>query len=214
MIDKIEVFTQNSIRIRSVAGTIYVDPFQMREEPRDADFVLITHRHYDHFSVDDIKKVIKDTTILISPESMIDDARELERDVQEIVGVKPGENREIHGIEMEIIPAYNTIKPFHPKRAGWVGYVLILEGKRIYITGDMGATKDAGKVKCDIVLLPIGGTYTMDAKRAADLVNSMKPEYAIPTHYGSIVGRKSDGQTFASLVQSPVKVVEKIQYFG
>ena len=213
MLDRIEVFTHSSIRIRSDLGTIYVDPFHMREEPHDADFVLITHQHYDHFSVEDIRKVIKDSTILVSPESMIDDARELGREVKEIIGVAPGVYREIAGLELETIPAYNTLKPFHPRRAEWVGYILRLEGKRIYIAGDTGVTREARQVKCDIALLPVGGTYTMDTKRAADLVNAIRPEYAIPTHYGSIVGKESDGKTFAELVQSPVKVVEKIQYF-
>ncbi len=213
MLDKIEVFTQRSIRIKSDVGTIYLDPFKIKDEPHDADYVLITHSHYDHFSVEDIRKVIKESTILVSPESMIDDAMELEREVKEVVGVKPGVYREISGLELETIPAYNTIKPFHPRRAEWVGYILLLEGKRVYIAGDTGATKEAKKVKCDIALVPIGGTYTLDAKRAADLINTIRPEYAIPTHYGSVVGKKTDGQTFAGLVKSPVKVVEKIQYF-
>ena len=213
MLDRIEVFTQNSIKIKSDVGTIYVDPFKIKYEPHDADYVLITHQHYDHFSIEDIRKVIKDSTILVSPESMIDDAKELEREVKEIQAVTPGVYREIDGLELETIPAYNTIKPFHPRRAEWVGYILRLEGKRIYIAGDTGATKEARKVKCDIALVPIGGTYTMDPKRAAELINTIRPEYAIPTHYGSIVGKKTDGQTFAGLVKSPVKVVEKIQYF-
>lgn len=211
MIDKIEVFTQNSIRIRTDV-TIYVDPFKMEEEPHDADYVLITHQHYDHFSPADIRKVINDNTILVSPESMIDDALELEREVKEVVGVKPGVYREINGLEFETVPAYNTIKPFHPKRADWVGYILRLDGKRIYIAGDTGLTKDARQVKCDIALLPVGGTYTMDAKKAAELANIIRPEYAIPVHYGCIVGKPGDGKTFAKLVKSPVKVVEKIVF--
>ena len=213
MIDNIEVFTQSSIRIKSTIGTIYVDPFQMKEEPHDADYVLITHQHYDHFSLADIRKVIKETTVLVSPESMIDDARELEPELKAVVGVKPGVYREISGLEIETIPAYNTLKPFHPRRAEWVGYIIRLDGKRIYIAGDTGETKEAKQVKCDIALVPIGGTYTMDVKRAADLINIIRPEYAIPTHYGSVVGRKTDGQAFAGLVKSPVKVIEKIQYF-
>ena len=213
MLDNIEVFTQSSIRVKSGVGTIYVDPFRMKEGPHDADYVLITHDHYDHFSIEDIHKVIKDTTILVVPARMEDDAKELEREVGGIVTVKPGVYKEISGLEIETIPAYNTVKPFHPRRAEWVGYILRVEGKRIYIAGDTGLTKEAKQVRCDIALVPVGGTYTMDTKRAAELINTIGPEYVIPTHYGSIVGKQSDGQTFAALVKSPVKVVEKIQYF-
>ncbi|SDA62329.1 L-ascorbate metabolism protein UlaG, beta-lactamase superfamily [Butyrivibrio sp. INlla18] len=213
MIDNIEVFTHSSIRIKSDAGVIYADPFQIKEDYHDADYVLITHHHYDHFSIEDIRKVIKPETILIVPAKMEDDARELSREVKEIVTLRPNEKRNVAGLELEAVPAYNTLKPFHPKRAEWLGYIVITNGKRIYIAGDTGANKDISKVKCDIALLPIGGTYTMDAKRAADLINTIRPEYAIPTHYGNIIGKKTDGKAFAAMVQSPIKVVEKIQYF-
>ena len=213
MLDNIEVFTQSSIRIRNKFATIYLDPFHMKEEPHDADFVLITHDHYDHFSVEDIRKVIKQDSVLVVPANMEDEAGELAHEVKNIVTVTPGIYKEIAGLELETIPAYNTVKPFHPKRAGWVGYILRLEGKRVYIAGDTGLTKEAKQVKCDIALVPIGGTYTMDAKRAAELINTIRPAVAIPTHYGSIVGKQSDGKIFAGLVNSPVKVVEKIQYF-
>ncbi len=212
MLDNIEVFTQSSIRIKSSQGTIYLDPFQIKTEPHDADYILLTHDHYDHFSVDDIRKIAKISTILVVPARMEDDAKELANDVASIVTVKPGVYKEISGLEIETIPAYNTVKPFHPRRAEWVGYILRADGKRIYVAGDTGLTKEARQVKCDIALLPVGGTYTMDTRRAAELANTIRPEYVIPTHYGSIVGKQSDGQTFASLVKSPVKVVEKIKF--
>ena len=213
MLDNIEVFTQSSIRIKDKTRTIYVDPFQMKSDPHDADYVFITHSHSDHFSLDDIRKVIKSSTILVVPTKMEDDARELSAEVKSIIPLKPGIYKELSGLEVETIPAYNTVKPFHPKRAEWLGYILRIDGKRVYIAGDTGATKEAKQVRCDIALVPVGGTYTMDVKRAAELVNIIRPEYAIPTHYGSIVGKKTDGKTFASLVNSPIKVVEKIQYF-
>lgn len=213
MLDNIEVFTQSSIRIKDKTRTIYVDPFQMKSDPHDADYVFITHSHSDHFSLDDIRKVIKSSTILVVPTKMEDDARELSAEVKSIIPLKPGIYKELSGLEVETIPAYNTVKPFHPKRAEWLGYILRIDGKRVYIAGDTGATKEAKHVRCDIALVPVGGTYTMDSKRAAELVNIIRPEYAIPTHYGSIVGKKTDGLTFASLVDSTIKVVEKIQYF-
>lgn len=213
MIDNIEVFTHSSIRIKDRLGNIYIDPFKMKEEPHDAAFVLITHPHYDHYSPEDILKVANGNTILVVPESMFEDARELERNVSEIVAVKPGIFKEIRGLELETVPAYNNIKPFHPKRAEWLGYILAIDRKRVYIAGDTGVTKEGKKVKCDIALVPIGGTYTMDPRKAADLINTIRPEVVIPTHYGSIVGKETDAATFAKYVQSPVKVVEKIQYF-
>lgn len=213
MLDKIDVLTHSSIKIRSDFATVYVDPFNTKEEAHDADYVFVTHDHYDHFSPKDIRKIIKDTTIIVCPYKMFEDAREFEREVKEIVAVKPSESYELDSLEVETVPAYNTIKPFHPKRAEWVGYILKLDGKRIYIAGDTGLTKESKTVKCDIALVPIGGTYTMDAKRAAELINIIKPEAAIPTHYGAIVGKPADAKTFASNVQAPVQVVEKIQYY-
>ena len=213
MLDQIEVFTHSSIRIKAQIGTIYLDPFQIKEEAHDADFILITHSHYDHFSVDDIRKILKDDTILVVPESMVDDARELAPEVKELVTVTPGISKNVHGLELETVPAYNNIKPFHPRRAEWVGYIMTLDGKRVYVAGDTGLTKEGKQVKCDIALVPIGGTYTMDPKKAAELINTIKPEVAIPTHYGTVVGKPCDGKTFAGLVNEPVKVVEKIKSF-
>lgn len=212
MVDNIEVNTQNSIRIESRVGTIYIDPLEIADDIHDADYILISHDHYDHFSPEDIRKVAKADSILVVPEKMIDKAQEVARDVGKIETVKPGVYREFNGLEFETVPAYNLLKPFHPKSAEWVGYVLRIDGKRIYIAGDTDATKEAKAVKCEVALVPIGGTYTMDAKKAAELVNAIRPNVAIPVHYGSIVGKLSDGEVFAQNVKDPVKVFLKIAF--
>ena len=212
MIENIEVNTQNSIRIASRVGVIYVDPLEIPDERHDADYILITHDHYDHFSPEDIRKVVKAGCILVAPEKMAGKAQEVSDAVGRMETVKPSIYREINGLEFETIPAYNTLKPFHPKSAEWVGYILRIDGKRIYIAGDTDATKEAKAVKCDIAIVPIGGTYTMDAKKAAELVNTIRPDIVVPVHYGSIVGKVSDGDVFAENVKSPVKVVFKIQF--
>ena len=211
MTDNIEVFTQNSIRINGKEGVIYIDPFQMRENPNDADYVLITHDHYDHFSVEDIEKVVKADTIFVVPEKMKGKAKEVEHFVKSTFTVKPGEKYDMEGLEFETVPAYNKVKPFHSKSAGWVGYILNVNGKRIYIAGDTDATREAESVKCDIALVPIGGTYTMNAKQAAEFVNNISPTVAIPTHYGSIVGKKEDADVFAQNVKPGIDVVIKIE---
>ena len=202
----IEVFTQNSIRISGGNMRIYVDPFRMTEAPKDADIILITHDHYDHFSPDDIAKVCKADTILVVPEKMQAKSKEVAGKVGRIETVKPGESRNIAGLELETVPSYNLMKPFHAKSAGWVGYIVTVDGKRIYVAGDTDATKEAKSVRCDIALVPIGGTYTMNAKQAAELINEIKPELTIPVHYGSIVGSPQDAKTFAGLVNDSIKV--------
>ena len=88
----------------------------------------------------------------------------------------------------------------------------MIDGKRIYIAGDTDATKEAKAVQCDIAIVPIGGTYTMDAVKAAELVNTIHPDIAVPVHYGSIVGKPSDGDVFAENVKSPIKVVFKLKF--
>lgn len=219
MTENITVFNHNSIRIKTGnegagSNNIYIDPFQMKESPKDADFILITHDHFDHFSVEDIEKAACDRTILVVPEKMRDKAQEAAKFVSRIATVKPGESYELSGqeerLEFESVPAYNMLKPFHPKSAGWVGYILLICGKRIYVAGDTDATKEAKAVKCDIALVPIGGTYTMDAKQAAELVNTIRPEVAIPVHYGSVVGSPEDARIFAANVKEPVRVEIKI----
>ncbi len=211
-VSNIEVFTQNSIRICAGGKTIYIDPFQMKEEFRDADLILITHDHYDHFSPEDIEKVACPGTVLVVPEKMSGKAQVVSKLVGKIMTVSPGEHREIEGLELETVPAYNIMKPFHTKGSEWVGYILIIEGKRIYIAGDTDLTKEAKEVRCDIALVPIGGTYTMDVGKAAELINTIRPEVAIPVHYGSIVGKPSDGEAFRQKVKAPVQVELKIPF--
>ncbi|MCR4990930.1 MAG: MBL fold metallo-hydrolase [Lachnospiraceae bacterium] len=211
MTDNIEVFKQNSIRIKDKAGSIYIDPFKMDEEPEDAAFIFITHPHYDHFSPEDIKKVARPDTILVVPEKMADKAKEVEKFVKKIETVSPGISREIDGLSFETVPAYNKMKPFHPKNAEWVGYILNIDGNRIYAAGDTDAVKEVRAVKCDVALVPIGGFYTIDAPKAAELINEISPKVAIPVHYGEIIGKPEDGKVFADNVKPPIEVEFKIR---
>ena len=212
IVDQIDVFTQNSIRIRGKDKTIYIDPFQMKEAPHDADIVMVTHDHYDHFSPDDIVKVASDDTVFVLPAAMEQKASKVPVKFSRVFAVEPGGSYELDGLEFETVAAYNILKPFHPKSAGWVGYILKMEDKRIYIAGDTDATREAKEVKCDIALVPIGGTYTMDPSKAADFINTIAPEVAIPTHFGNAVGKPGDADDFAGRVNASVKVVNKIVF--
>ncbi len=205
-ISNIEVFTQSSIRIRCEAGNVYIDPFRMKDAPHDADLILITHDHYDHFSPDDLAGVIGPSSVLVVPEKLAAKAAGTGLAFERIETVMPGREYRIAGLSFETVASYNRLKPFHPKSAGWVGYILHTDGKRVFIAGDTDKTDENSAVACDIALVPVGGKFTMDAKEAAALINTIRPAVAIPTHYGTIVGKKSDGDRFASLVDPAVEV--------
>ena len=114
-------------------------------------------------------------------------------------------NYMVQGIKFETISAYNTNKTFHPKENGWVGYIIIINGIRYYIAGDTDITEENKQVKCDVAFVPVGGTYTMDFKEAANLINEIKPKIAIPIHYGSIVGTEQDAIDFIRLLHPEIK---------
>ncbi|MBQ6609991.1 MAG: MBL fold metallo-hydrolase [Oscillospiraceae bacterium] len=211
MTENIRVLTHSSIRIQSGDTVLYVDPYKVSGRPQDADFVFITHDHFDHFSPEDIEKVSCDKTVLVVPEKMRDKVLQEADETQGIIPVKPDAPYDINGFSFETVPAYNRLKPFHPKTAGWVGYIFCLDGKRIYVAGDTDATPDAKKVQCDVALVPVGGTYTMNASQAAELVNTIRPAAAIPTHYGSVAGSAADAESFREKVDPAVHVEIKME---
>ena len=208
----IEVLTHSSIRIRSDRGTIYVDPFRMRDEPHDADYIFVTHEHYDHFSPGDIAGAAKEGAVLIVPESMKARAEKETDGKYTVITAYPGSTFELDDFSFEAVPAYNRLKPFHPRSAEWLGYVFILGDERIYVAGDTDLTVEARQVRCDVALVPVGGTYTMNAKQAAELVNTIRPATAIPTHYGGPVGNEKDCEEFTAKVDPGIKVEIIKQY--
>ena len=213
MTENIEVFTQSSIRIKGSVGTIYVDPFRMAESPNDADYIFITHDHYDHYSTGDIAKVISvGKTIIIAPRKLVAAIKSEVSGFSDVISVTQGNSYEASGISFDTVASYNLNKSFHPKESGWCGYVLDVDGTRIYIAGDTDATEDARRVRCDVAMIPIGGTYTMTPTEAAALINAISPKVAIPTHFGSIVGRPEDADTFEKHVDKSIIVERKIRF--
>ena len=195
----LEINCHSSIKI-SKGKIIYIDPYRIEKEVHDADIIFITHDHYDHYSEEDIEKVMKEDTIIVAPKTA-----PIFNKIKNKVEVIPNEKYEINGIKIETIPAYNIKKQFHPKSNEWVGYILEIEGKRYYIAGDTDITPENQQIKCDIAFVPVGGTYTMDYKEAAELINIIKPKIAIPMHYGSIVGTKQDAENFKKLLNPEIK---------
>ena len=204
MLDNIEVLCHSSIRINK-EKTIYIDPFKINKNYNDADIIFITHDHYDHYSEEDIDKVINENTTIIIPDELLTKLLRKGINKNAIITVEPNKNYMVQGIKFETISAYNTNKTFHPKENGWVGYIIIINGIRYYIAGDTDITEENKQVKCDVAFVPVGGTYTMDFKEAASLINEIKPKIAIPIHYGSIVGTEQDAIDFIRLLHPEIK---------
>ena len=195
MLEGIEINCHSSIKI-SKNKTIYIDPFKIEKESHDADLILITHSHYDHFSEEDITKIKNNNTIILATYDLEGKTLNLGFEEAKIIFVKPNERFEIDNIEIKTIPAYNINKAFHPKENNWVGYLIKMQDIAYYIAGDTDITDENKNVNCDIAFLPIGGTYTLDILEAVELAKIIKPKIVIPMHYGEIVGEKEAGIKF------------------
>lgn len=199
MLDKISWLGHSSVRI-SGEKIVYIDPWKLKNGEK-ADIILVSHSHYDHMSPEDIRKICREDTVIITTP---DCSSELSGDVR---SVRPGDKITVFsGITVEAVPAYNINKDFHPKANGWVGFVVSMNGKRIYYCGDTDFIPEMRNVMADIVIAPVGGTYTMSAEEAAEAVNLIKPEAAIPIHYGDIVGSVEDAKRFKNLCNVTVEI--------
>ena len=207
-LNHITVNTQSSIRIDG-SSVLYFDPFQVGTAAHDADVIFITHEHYDHFEPDSIAKVKKEDTFLVAPESMHKKVlSESDMDSGQCVFYRPGERQELGSLVIETVPAYNKLKPFHTRGKKWQGYIVTMDGVSYYVSGDTDVNEDIGKVRCDVALVPVGGFYTMDGKQAAEYIAGIRPKAVIPTHYGSIVGNKTDGAEFKACLEMLDKEIQ------
>jgi len=186
--------------IKGEGKVIVIDPFQI-DECELADIILVSHEHYDHCSPADVKKIQKDSTIIVTE---ADSAKKLSGDVRTM---KPGDKITVSGVPIEAVPAYNTNKTFHPKENGWLGFILTVAGVRIHHAGDTDDTPEMASFQVDIALLPVSGTYVMTAEEAVEATKKIEPKVVIPMHYGAIVGSADDAQRFAEALRGTCEVV-------
>jgi L-ascorbate metabolism protein UlaG (beta-lactamase superfamily) len=200
---------------RIIAGgkTIYTDPYQLskaQHNKHDADIAFISHNHFDHLSMDDLKHIIAKKTSIVAAKECVDQLRST--GAAEVKGVAPGDRLTVQGLSVEVLAAYNVNKKFHPKADGKAGFVITVNNMRIYHTGDADAIPEMSAAKPDIALVPVSGTYVMTAEEAAEAVNEkIKPKkLAIPMHYGAIVGSEQDAMRFKQLVKvCPVQLLKR-----
>lgn len=186
--------------IKGDGKAIVIDPFQVKHcEP--ADIILISHEHYDHCSPEDVKKIRKDSTVIVTEAQS---AAKLSGNVRV---VQPGDKLTVSGIPIEAVPSYNTNKSFHPKENGWLGFIVTVDGVRIYHAGDTDRIPEMESFQVDIALLPVSGTYVMTAEEAVEAARRIRPKVVIPMHYGAIVGSADDAKRFSKALQGTCEVV-------
>ena len=196
--DKITWLGHDGFRI-DAGKTIYFDPYQIEEGP-SADLILISHEHFDHCSPEDIQKIQGPETIIVTEK---DSAKKLTGDVRVM---KPGDILDLGDVKIEAVPSYNTDKDVHPKKNGWLGFIVETDGIRLYHAGDADFIPEMKDFEVDIALLPVSGTYVMTADQAVKAALAIQPKLAIPMHYGAIVGDTQDAVSFEKALQGKVDV--------
>ena len=199
VIKKIHWLGHDGFRIDS-GKVIYFDPYQIKSAV-PADIVFISHDHFDHCSEDDIKKIQTKDTVIVT------DAATAQKLKGSIRVVKPGDTLTVENIAVEVVPSYNTNKAFHPKASGMLGFIVTIEGVRIYHAGDTDFIPEMNSIKTDIALLPVSGTYVMTAEEAVQAALAIKPAIAIPMHFDAIVGSEKDAALFKEKLAGKIEVV-------
>jgi len=190
-----------SVMIQGGSHVVYIDPWKIGTSLPKADIILITHDHFDHYSEDDIKLLSKKGTVIVSsvPGPLVDEV------------MKPGDTKDVRGIPIKAIPSYNIDKEFHPKVNRWVGYIVTVENKKVYHAGDTDRIPEMEGLDVDVALLPVGGTYTMDAASAIDAIEDIKPRHVIPIHFGDIVGTRADAERLLGVTTAKIHVLAPSQ---
>jgi len=195
------VYNNSSSTPPGAGKRVYFDPWQL-DETEQADFILISHGHYDHLDPASIKKIRAARTVVVAPADCV---AQIGGDVKTLV---PGEELAFSGISVRAVRAYNIGKMFHVRENGWVGYVVTIDGVKVYHAGDTDLIPEMEGLQCDVALLPVGGTYTMDAEEAAEAATVIKPKIAaVPMHYGYIVGSRKDGDAFKKFAKVSAEIM-------
>lgn len=196
---KIRWLGHDAFRVQA-EKTVYFDPYQIESGP-EADLILISHDHFDHCSPEDVARIQGPKTVIVTEK---DSASKLTGDIRIM---KPGETLDLDGIKISAVPSYNTDKDFHPKTKKWLGFIVEIDGIKLYHAGDTDFIPEMKAFHVDIAFLPVSGTYVMHSDQAAKAAIAINPKLAIPMHYGTIVGDEQDAFSFEKALKGKVEVL-------
>lgn len=179
---------------------VTIDPFRISAS-KPADLILISHDHFDHNSPEDVDKIRKSDSVIVA------NAESAKKHKGDVRVVAPGDRLTVKGVEIEVGPAYNTNKDFHPRAAGMLSFVFKLDGVRYYHAGDTDFIPEMKQLTVDVAFLPVSGTYVMTADEAVQAAKAINPKVAVPMHYGEIVGSEEDAKKFKKALDGQIEVV-------
>jgi len=157
---------------------IYIDPWRVVKKVFHPDVILITHDHYDHFSIADIAKLRGPDTKIIGNEAIVDQ-------IEGATPLRPWQSISIDRASIKAVPAYSPDGMRHPQEAGGLGFVISLNLWDIYYAGDTQIIPEMNKIQPDVAILPVDGDDTLDIDKAAQLIRQMRPRYVFPSNFGT-----------------------------
>lgn len=178
---------------------IYFNPYVVHR-PQPADLILVGHEHIHHCSLVDIDRVRRPHTVVVCDLSA---ARKIDPPV---LALEPWGQAEVEDILIEAVPAYNLHTSFHPKRKGYLGFIVTLEGVRVYHAGDTDFIPEMRDLRVDIALLPVSGTHVMNPEEAAQAALALRPQVVIPMHFGLIEGSMADAESLRAALAGKLRV--------
>jgi len=196
-------FGQFSFQIEYNDKILFLDPYNLPDDYNvKANYVLISHSHFDHLSFEDLEKVAELNTPIYGPETEVIPKLK-EKGYTNLHIVKPGDKLKIADIDIEIYPAYNIRKTqFHPRENNWVAFLFVMDNKRIYISSDTERIPEMKQIKADITIITLGQVYTMDSvEEAIEAVLDTEAKLAIPVHYGMYEGSENDAEKFCKVLE-------------
>ena len=177
VLDQVTWFRGTSVRIRRAGLEIHIDPIGVTDDSR-ADYILLTHPHYDNFSEADIDRVRTEQTVVVAPTSM----KKLLADADHFM--RPGDMLQFDGLDVLAVPAHNVVKRFHPPEKGWLGYVFTLGNVTYYHAGHTDFLDSMSQIRCDVAFLPCCSAYTMGPEEAAQAGEACGASILVPIHWG------------------------------
>ena len=182
-------FGQSAFRISTETGAVvFIDPFRVPASAGPADLILVTHPHQDHYDRRAIAGLRGKDTLVVMPVSCAEPGQR---------GIAPGQTEKVGGVTVTGVPSYNVGKRFHPKSGGWLGYIVEVDGMRIYHAGDTDRVPEMSGLHPDIALLPIGGMFTMGWRAAVETAHALGARVAVPMHYNMLLGGRRAGERFS-----------------